>query len=274
MPRPDLSDPDLSEPGCRPGLADNPHCSGDRSLPELIGGHHPSPSGFAHIRARQSPAGPTSAAPSGLIRPSNTRPRRSSPPNSRRWAISCAHLKRGADRTLPCRRNRAKFNRRLWHQPDGYRGAQHMPTISSGCLAQTVCRRAAPRCGPGGRDPALPLPGFPARRIASVRRAAMAAVAAPGVTEVIGGDAADPLLSRDLCQQAGAGRLAGPFEPHTSGFPDRWRNHRHRPHRPDISEMVAGHLNRPHVRVSAWSSGRQSGGRVPGEGPRAFAPKT
>jgi len=69
------------------------------------------------------------AEPSAPIPPSATRPRRSLPPNSPQWAISFAHLNRCADRPLLRRRNRAKFNRGLWCQPDERRGSQH-PVIS------------------------------------------------------------------------------------------------------------------------------------------------
>ena len=71
------------------------------------------------------PAGPTATTPSGPIRPSDTKPRRSLPPNSPQWAISFAHMNRCADRPLLRRRNRAKFNKGLWSQPDGHRGSQH-----------------------------------------------------------------------------------------------------------------------------------------------------
>jgi len=67
--------------------------------------------------------GPTT--PNGPIRPSDTRPRLSLPPNSPQWAIGFAHVKRCAGRPLLRRRNRAKFNRQLWPQLGEYWGSQH-----------------------------------------------------------------------------------------------------------------------------------------------------
>ena len=71
------------------------------------------------------PAGPIATTPSGPIQPSDTKPRRSLPPNSPQWAISFAHTNRCADRPLLRRRNRAKFKKGLWSQPDEHPGSQH-----------------------------------------------------------------------------------------------------------------------------------------------------
>ena len=68
-------------------------------------------------------------------------------------------------------------------------------------------------------------------------------------------------ITLPVCSSAGsapadpAERLAGSFEQHASGFLNRWRNHRHRFHRLDVADAVAGHLQGPHllrISVSAY----------------------
>jgi len=85
--------------------------------------HRPCPRGRGaldpHLQHRAAPFCHRLPGPGGLRRPTH------------RNGISFAQPNRCADRPLLRLRNRAKFNRRLWSQPDEHRGSQHPTTTAS-----------------------------------------------------------------------------------------------------------------------------------------------